>query len=203
MSALAGILLGLLVGLRHAFEPDHLSAVATLSAETRGLKRGALVGAVWGLGHTISLVVVGIVLIAIGGVLPEKLAAGFELAVAAMLVVLGVRAIWRRPDDAHHHHAGPTHAWRPLAVGLLHGLAGSGALTALVFAQLPGAVERIAYIACFGLGSVGGMAVASAFAGASFSRAPLRLRRTLTVAAGAVSIVLGIAWSVPLYGVLA
>lgn len=225
MSALAGILLGLLVGLRHAFEPDHLTAVATLSTETRDLRRGALVGAVWGVGHTISLVVVGIALIAIGGVLPERLAASFELAVAGMLVVLGVRAFVRAlrqgatGDVMVHAHGGVRHehatevahvhvgavalAWRPLAVGLLHGLAGSGALTALVFAQLPGTVERIAYITCFGAGSVAGMAVASAIAGASFGRAPVRLRRFLMAGAGALSVVLGVAWSLPLYGVLA
>ncbi len=225
MSALAGILLGLLVGLRHAFEPDHLTAVATLSTEARDLKRGALVGAVWGVGHTISLVVVGIALIAIGGVLPERLAASFELAVAGMLVVLGVRAFTRalrqgttgdvmahahgglhheHPAEVAHIHLGSVAlAWRPLAVGLLHGLAGSGALTALVFAQLPGTVERIAYIACFGVGSVVGMAVASAVAGASLGAVSRRSRRSLTLVAGVFSIVLGVIWGVPLVGLVA
>ncbi len=225
MTALAGILLGLLVGLRHAFEPDHLTAVATLASETRDVRRGALVGAVWGLGHTISLVLVGLVLVLIGGALPARLAAAFELVVAGVLVLLGVRAIVRAlregADGTTHAHAhgttAHTHAspqahvhvgrfalaWRPLAVGLVHGLAGSGALTALVFAQLEGAAERLAYITCFGAGSVLGMAAASALAGMSLGAVPVRMRRGLTIAAGALSIVLGIVWAIPLYAALA
>lgn len=218
------MLLGLAVGLRHAFEPDHLTAMATLVTETRDPRRGALLGALWGLGHTISLVVVGAILIALGAVLPVRVAAAFELAVAAVLVVLGVRAIvraWREgsvgPAHVHRHghgdhtHAGPaahvhlgrwTLAWRPLAVGLVHGLAGSGALTALVFAQLPSTAERIAYIAVFGAGSIAGMAAASAVVGASLG-ALRRGQRVLTASAGALSVGLGIAWSVPLFAQLA
>src|SRR5688572_23178969 len=153
--------------------------MATLVGETRDARRGAVLGAVWGVGHTISLIAVGAVLIAIGGALPARLAAAFELAVAGVLVALGVRAIaqaWRDgrrgPSRVHSHrgprhdHAGPpahvhlgrhTLAWRPLAVGLVHGLAGSGALTALVFAQLPSTGARLAYIGLFGAGSIAGM----------------------------------------------
>jgi hypothetical protein len=224
VSSALGVLLGLVVGLRHAFEPDHLTAVATLATETQNVRRGALLGALWGLGHTVSLVVVGAILIAIGAALPERLAAGFELAVCAMLIALGVRAIVRArrlgpvgPVHAHSHggamhvHAAvDTHlhvggwilAWRPLAVGLVHGLAGSGALTALVFAQLPSASERLAYISLFGLGSIAGMAAASALVGASL-RAVTRSRRSITLVAGVISIVLGIAWSVPLWSAVA
>jgi len=199
------MLLGLLVGLRHAFEPDHLTAMATLVGETRDARRGAVLGAIWGVGHTISLVVVGLVLIAVGEALPTRLAVVFELAVAAVLVVLGVRTIRHRHDGpaAHVHIDRATLAWRPLAVGLVHGLAGSGALTAIVFAQLPSTASRIAYISLFGLGSVAGMAAASAVAGASLGAVPGRTQRALLVGAGVLSIVLGIAWSVPLYAQLA
>jgi hypothetical protein len=219
-SSLAGVLLGLAVGLRHAFEPDHLTAVATLATETRDAKRGALLGALWGLGHTLSLVIVGIVLIAIGAALPVRLGAWFELGVCAMLVLLGVRAIVRSrelgPLGAVHTHAHGSHthvhagadphvhvgrgifALRPLAVGLVHGLAGSGALTALVFAELPSTSARIAYIALFGMGSIAGMAGASALVGASL-RAMDGARRGLTLVAGVVSIGLGLVWSMPLW----
>lgn len=219
-SSIAGLLLGLLVGLRHAFEPDHLTAVATLATETRDARRGAALGALWGLGHTVSLIVVGVVLIAMGEVLPDRLATIFELAVSAVLVTLGVRAIvraWREglvgPVREHRHggrahrHAGPsahvhlgrwTLAWRPLAVGLVHGLAGSGALTALVFAQLQSTAERIAYITVFGIGSIAGMAAASALVGVSL-RSLARGQRGLMYVAGTLSIALGVAWSVPLW----
>ena len=220
MSSLVGVLLGLAVGLRHAFEPDHLTAVATLATEARGARRGALVGAMWGVGHTLSLVIVGIVLLAIGAALPVRVGAWFELGVCAMLVILGVRAVVRAKRlgpigvvhaHAHgartHEHAGAhphlhlgrsTFALRPLAVGLVHGLAGSGALTALVFAELPSTSERLAYITLFGIGSVAGMAAASALVGVSL-RAVERSRRAIASIAGVVSIVLGIAWSIPLW----
>ncbi|MGN6107970.1 MAG: hypothetical protein ACTHU0_22875, partial [Kofleriaceae bacterium] len=113
---------------------------------------------------------------------------------------------------AHHHHAGPaahvhigrhTLAWRPLAVGLLHGLAGSGARTARVFAPLSSTGSRLAYIACFGAGSVAGMAVASAIASASLGAVTGRAHRALMLGTGAASIAVGVAWSLPLYGQLA
>lgn len=219
-SSVLGLLLGLLVGLRHAFEPDHLTAVATLATDARDAKRGAILGAWWGLGHTVSLVIVGIVLIGANAVMPAHIAARFELGVCAMLIVLGVRAIYRGiklgvvgPTYQHTHsgvphvHAGVSShlhvgrhvvAPRPLMVGLVHGLAGSGALTAIVFAELPGTSARVAYIAVFGIGSVAGMAIASAIVGVSM-RALVRSQRWLTLGAGMASIVLGVVWSVPLW----
>lgn len=220
-ASLTGILLGLLVGLRHAFEPDHLTAVSTLVGEARDGRRGALLGALWGLGHTLALMIVGLALLVFGETLPAHVAASFELAVSVMLIVLGARAIALalRPPRADHelphrhgpfehahregmphiHVAGRVVAWRPLVVGLIHGLAGSGALTALVFAELPTFALRAAYITLFGVGSIGGMAIASGVAGASLraARGP-GTRRTLSLLAGAASIVVGVLWGIPL-----
>jgi hypothetical protein len=222
VSASLGVVLGLLVGLRHAFEPDHLAAVSTLVSETRDPRRGALLGAVWGIGHTLALVAVGIALIALGAVLPDRLAAAFELAVAVMLLVLGARVLVQAartgaigPQHAHRHggrehehpgaarhvHVGRwTLAWRPLLVGMIHGLAGSGALTALVFAELPGTAARVVYIALFGAGSVAGMALASGVAGATLRTVARshRVHRGVLIAVGVTSIVVGVAWGLPL-----
>ncbi|MCE9576606.1 MAG: urease accessory protein [Deltaproteobacteria bacterium] len=218
--AASGILLGILVGLRHAFEPDHLAAVSTLMVDARGARRGAWLGALWGVGHTLSLLVVGSLLLATGAVLPARAAAAFELGVSIMLVGLGVRAVIRalregRVGAPHHHahgvadhlHPGPaahvhvvgrTLAWRPLAIGLVHGLAGSGALTALVFAELPSNAARLAYIGLFGTGSIVGMAVASAAATASLGALVLDRRRSraLGVAIGGLSVAVGLAWGI-------
>ena len=71
-STAIGILLGLLVGLRHSFEPDHLTAVSTLVGETRDLRGGAMLGALWGIGHTLALVAVGAILLGVGASLPEQ-----------------------------------------------------------------------------------------------------------------------------------
>lgn len=222
-----GALLGLLVGLRHAFEPDHLTAVSTLVAEAAGARRGTLLGVIWGVGHTAAIVTVGTALLATGAALPARTAAAFELAVALMLVVLGARALWlgtraaargsvhrHRHGAGEHAHAGPgehlhlagrTLALRPLLVGLVHGLAGSGAITALVLAELPDLPSRILHIALFGLGSILGMAAASGAVGASLRRAAstAHRRRAFAVASGALSIGLGIAWAIPELGAIA
>lgn len=215
-STAIGILLGLLVGLRHSFEPDHLTAVSTLVGETRDLRGGAMLGALWGVGHTLSLVAVGAILMAVGASLPERAAVIFELCVAGMLLVLGARAIvvaLAATGPTHRHRAGHDHtppegrtlartlAWRPLAVGGVHGLAGSGALTAIAFAELPGAGARLVYMALFGLGSIAGMAVASGTAGVAL-RVLARsggARRGLGLITGAVSIVVGVLWAIPLW----
>ena len=224
-ASLTGLLLGVLVGLRHAFEPDHLTAVSTLVSEAKDGRRGALLGAIWGLGHTLSLVFVGVVLLAAGATLPAHVAAWFEIAVSAMLVVLGARSIMlamregAAPITSHRHgHVEHVHgavsphihvrgraiAWRPLFVGLVHGLAGSGALTAIVFAQLPTTVLRLLYITLFGLGSVAGMAIASGLAGMSLHATAQRpaTRRTLSLVTGALSIVVGFVWAVPMVDTL-
>lgn len=233
-ATLGGILLGLVVGVRHAFEPDHLAAVSTLvtdgrleagQADSRGARRGALLGAIWGIGHTLALVIVGVALLIAGTLVPARVETALELGVAVMLVGLGARAIVRAVrsgrggevaphdhGDTRHSHAVPSGegghvhlgetplAWRPLAIGVIHGLAGSGGLTALVFAELPSDAARVVYIALFGAGSVAGMALASGLAGASLARVtrtPGAARR-LGVFAGALSIVIGVAWAIPL-----
>jgi ABC-type nickel/cobalt efflux system permease component RcnA len=214
-----GIVLGMLLGLRHAFEPDHLTAISTLVGETHDLRSGALLGALWGVGHTISLVVVAVVLMLIGASLPERASIAFELGVAVMLLVLGVRsivvAVRVGASDRHdhpardHHHAPTDHvhlgtrtlAWRPLVVGLVHGLAGSGALTAIVFANLHGAAARMLYVTLFGAGSIGGMALASGVAGAALrgvARAG-RTQRIIAIAVGLLSILVGVWWTIPLW----
>jgi len=212
-STAIGILLGLLVGLRHSFEPDHLTAVSTLVGETRGLRGGAMLGALWGIGHTLALVAVSAILLLVGASLPERAAVIFELCVAGMLLVLGARAIvvalraaaaHRAPEHVAHDHGHPevrTLAWRPLAIGLVHGLAGSGALTAIAFAELPGAGARLLYMTFFGLGSIAGMALASGTAGVAL-RVIARsggTRRGLGLATGALSITVGVLWAIPLW----
>jgi len=164
------------------------------------------------------------VLGALAAELPPSLGDVFELAVAAMLILLGARAVHRAlrsasdgPTRLHahagqsHRHAGPpahvhlarrTLALRPLAVGVIHGLAGSGALTALVLARLPSAQLRFAYMALFSAGSIVGMCVLSGLAGwplARLARNP-RASRMLLGAAGAGSAMLGVIWAWPIAG---
>ncbi len=218
VTVLIAALFGILQGLRHAFEPDHLAAVSTLASEGRSRSSGVWLGALWGLGHALTLFVVGGTLAAVGHALPRRASEGFELAVAAMLVALGVRAVRRailqgRAAHAHAHEVadhghleplnhihfqGRAMATRPLLIGIVHGLAGSGALTAAVLAELPDTAGRLGAIACFGFGSILGMAAISGALGVPLLRLQARPRVAagLLLGIGLTSAVLGLSWGV-------
>jgi cytochrome c biogenesis protein CcdA len=207
--------LGLLLGMRHALEPDHLTAVSTLVARERRAVTGAWLGAWWGIGHMVSLVVIGSALSALEAKMPAQLTSAFELIVAAALIILGARSIRRAVKDArdctadnidgslvracdngHVHVAKWGFATRSLLVGLLHGLAGSGTLVALVASQLPTLAQRIGYVAVFAVGAVVGMALLSGLAGIPLARLSRsrRGRCAVLVATGALSVAMGFAW---------
>jgi hypothetical protein len=206
-----GWLLGVLLGMRHALEPDHLTAVSTLMTTSTGSRNGmraAMLGASWGLGHTLSLVAVGAVLVLFQAEMPARVAELFELFVAIMLIVLGVRAM---AGTTRHVHIrlrpegfGETSGWtmtrRPLIVGAVHGLAGSGALTALVLATLTSTAARITYMTLFGFGSMAGMALLSGLLGWPLAKLGTNrsVTRALAVAVGCLSIGLGLFWAYPL-----
>ena len=214
--------LGSLLGMRHALEPDHLAAVSTLVSRERSGLKAAVLGAWWGLGHTLSLVVVGAILVMMRTEMPERAAILFELGVALMLIVLGVRTVVQAarlgpsgPVRLHRHgwmvHQHPgvpahVHVWRwtfaqrPLLIGAVHGLAGSGALTALVLTTLPTTAARLAYILLFGLGSTIGMALLSGVLGWPLARLGSQdsVARGVALAVGCLSTVLGVAWGYPL-----
>ena len=207
--------------MRHALEPDHLAAVSTLVTRERGGAKAALLGACWGLGHTFSLLVVGVALVLLRAEMPANVSDLFEFFVAVMLVGLGARAMYLAarqgpagPTRTHHHgqlvhqHPGtPAHvhighwtlARRPLLVGAVHGLAGSGALTALVLTTLPSTTARLTYMALFGLGSTLGMAALSGLLGWPIARlgAHQAVARGVSMAVGCVSVGLGVAWGYP------
>jgi High-affinity nickel-transport protein len=83
------IVIGFFLGMRHATDPDHVIAVTTIVSQQRGTKRAALVGAFWGLGHTMTIFVVGSAIIIFNIVIPTRLGLGMELSVAVMLIILG------------------------------------------------------------------------------------------------------------------
>ena len=216
--------LGSLLGMRHALEPDHVAAVSTLVTGERSGVKAAWLGACWGVGHTLTLIVAGAVLVLLRAEMPAVASDAFEFAVALMLVGLGVRAIYHAvrqgpsgPAHLHHHgrlvhvHPGvPAHvhigtwtlARRPLLVGAVHGLAGSGALTALVLTTLPSTAARLSYLALFGFGSTVGMAALSGLLGWPLARVGRHhaLARGVSMAVGCISTGLGLVWGYPLVG---
>lgn len=212
--------------MRHALEPDHLATVSTLAALEKSPRRVAVLGLWWGLGHALALLGLAGGLALLERQLSPRWMSGFELGVALLLLLLGARALrcaWQQPQlgppllhahgETRHHHGGPaahlhvgrwTMARRPLLIGTVHGLAGSGSLTALALANMPSAWMRLSYIAVFGLGSLLGMATLSGLAGlplTRFGRHPL-LQRAMGTTVGALSIVYGVYLSGPLLLVL-
>ena len=211
LAASAG--LGALLGMRHALEPDHLAAVSTLMTGERSSAKAAWLGACWGVGHTLTLLITGALLVLLRAEMPATLAEVFELCVVLMLVGFGIRAIYQgacrvrtRPTHSHRRPGAfsPFHVdrWtlaRPLLVGAVHGLAGSGALTALVVTTLPSTVTRLGYLTLFGVGSTVGMAALSGLLGWPIARLGAHhvFARTVSLAVGGVSTALGLFWSYP------
>ena len=181
-----------LLGMRHALEPDHVAAVTTLVSREQSSYRAAWLGVCWGIGHTLTLFVVGLGLVLVRKEIPAGWADVFEIVVAAMLITLGLRSVlqavrlgsigpsylhrhrWivhRHPGTSAHVHIGSwTFARRPLIVGMIHGLAGSGALAALVLTTLPTTASRLVYMILFGLGSTAGMGALSGLLGWPLAR---------------------------------
>ncbi len=181
-SALGILALGLIIGLQHALDTDHLAAVSTIVSERRNLFSSLLIGGVWGLGHTTSLLLAGIGVILLQ-IQIEKYEKPLEFCVALMLIVLGANVLRKllrggtlhlhahthgdrthlhphlhgaEPDPERSHH-GLRLALRPLVIGMIHGLAGSAALMLAVLSRIKSVPLQFAYIGIFGIGSIGGM----------------------------------------------
>lgn len=203
--------LGFVVGLSHALEADHLAAVGALSAQGGPHRRMMLRGAAWGFGHTVTLFAISLAVILFGFALTDERSAALEFGVGAMLVVLGAdvarRMVLRRVEvtvhdhgegahihahakDAHHHEG--RFVGRAVAVGLVHGAAGSAALLALALSATQEPVTALAYVIVFGVGSMAGMA-ALTFVAAWPLNALQRARRWLPRVVGGVAAAAAIA----------
>ena len=224
--ALLGI--GLIFGLKHATEVDHVVAVSTIVSQHRNLLRSAMVGALWGAGHTAALLVSGVIVLSLRVAIPAKVSHWLEFAVALMILGLGASALWRalrKRQEVHvhkHDHDGVAHVHvhfheattrhgqrkalththavssigiKPLLVGTMHGLAGSGAITLLVLTQINSAWLGLFYLAIFGLGSIAGMLLMSGLIGLPFaltSQNPSGLHHRLQTAAAGLSVAFGL-----------
>jgi len=187
--------LGFILGLRHALDPDHVVAVSTIVSTEPSWRRSSLIGSFWGLGHATSLLTLGGLIVALRINITELAASRLEIIVSVMLVGLGVYAIRSARDGfrlhAHkhthqgasageekehvhlhvhkpralpvHQHAHPLRfGLRPYAIGLVHGIAGSGGLALLVMATAKTATAGLLYMAALAFGALVGMGILSA-----------------------------------------
>jgi ABC-type nickel/cobalt efflux system permease component RcnA len=208
LSMLAVLGIGLVFGLKHATEVDHVVAVSTIVSQHRNVFHSALVGALWGLGHTASLLLIGAVVLSLRVAIPESVSGWLELGVAIMIICLGLSALrraLRENAEVHvhqHSHDGLSHThvhfheeetrhkpathsqhshvvsrlgWKPVLIGMMHGLAGSGALTLLVLTQISSSWIGFLYVATFGFGSIVGMLLMSGIIGLPFALASQKL----------------------------
>jgi cytochrome c biogenesis protein CcdA len=210
MSLLTLLVLGFFLGMRHATDTDHVVAVTTIVTRERSPRAAVGIGALWGLGHTATILLVGGAIVMFGLVIPPRLGLSMEMSVAVMLVVLGAANLTGalRHIDQAAHGASPGHRsdvsskspsrsrlLRPLAVGVVHGLAGSAAVALLVLTTMRDAASALVYLAVFGAGTVLGMmllttamALPIAALGARFGS----LERTMARATGLISIAVGL-----------
>jgi high-affinity nickel-transport protein len=160
--------LGFLLGMRHATDSDHVVAITAIVSREKSLRAASLIGALWGLGHSAAILVVGGAIVLFGVVLPARVALTLELSVAVMLILVGLYNVlaFRRavrgtepedPSGAAPRHVLRGRGLRPLLVGTVHGLAGSAAVALLVLTTIHTPVVAVIYLVLFGIGTLVGM----------------------------------------------
>jgi high-affinity nickel permease len=187
MSLLAILALGFFLGMRHATDSDHIVAVTTIVSREKSIRAASLVGALWGVGHTLTILLVGGAIVLFGIVFPPRVGLTMELSVAVMLVVLGamnvagfrqeMKKLHDAPSgganaspahdehDAHMHGpfgavarvVGYSAALRSIVIGTVHGLAGSAAVALLVLTTIRDSRWALLYLFLFGIGTIAGM----------------------------------------------
>ena len=203
---------GFLLGIKHAFEADHVAAVSAVISKNKSIKQSSLLGAWWGIGHTISLLVVGLVILLLKISIPEKIALSFEFIVGIMLVILGFNVlitINKNKIHIHRHNHGKekhihfhshkltlnhehTHFNQSLFIGIIHGLAGSAVITLLVLTTVKSVFSGLIYILIFGIGSIIGMMFISSVISLPFALIKFeKIQRFVRISAGSFSIFMG------------
>jgi ABC-type nickel/cobalt efflux system permease component RcnA len=217
-SLLSVLAVAFVLGIKHAIEPDHVIAVSTVATQTKRLWNASLAGLFWGIGHTATLFVVGMVFLLVKNGIPEKVAMSLEFLVGIMLVYLGITSLFsykKRKIHVHEHeHDGVPHKhfhsheqseshdhqhervsyWKSLLIGLVHGLAGSAALVLWTMAAVNSVWEGGLYILVFGAGTIIGMLLTTTIIGIPFviSAKNIEISRVLTKLTGGISAAFGL-----------
>lgn len=178
--------LGFLLGLKHAFDPDHVMAVSTISSQTRNVRTASFCGISWGLGHASILLLTGPILLLFGLSIPNKFVLSFEILIGLTLIILGAdsfRKILQRNKHFHgdargvivHSHACNNtekrlhvHIHRSFIIGIIHGFAGSAVLMLFILSTIKSLPLGLFFILIFGIGSILGMFLISTIIGLLF-----------------------------------
>jgi high-affinity nickel-transport protein len=166
MNTLTLVGLGLILGMRHATDPDHVVAVTAIAARHKRLVPAALIGALWGMGHTLTIFVVGTAIILFNLTVPPRVGLSLEFAVGLALTAVGLWNLSGRQGIMGAAAAeGRLPSSRAFGLGLVHGLAGSAAVALLVLATVHDPGPAVAYLLLFGAGTIlGMMIITTAFA---------------------------------------
>ena len=241
-SGLAILVIGFLLGMRHATDPDHVIAISTIVARERSVTKAGAVGALWGVGHSFTILVVGAAIILLGLAVPVRIGLTMEFSVGLMLIILGVLNLtgamkWMSEkfspahpmvtgEHAHihghgrklhfhwHAHApGSEHhtvslapprwlalprsgsTFRPLLIGIVHGLAGSAAVALLVLSTIRDPRWAVLYLLIFGAGTIAGMILITAAMALPLAFVGSRLawlNGGLVAASGVISLAFGV-----------
>jgi len=210
---------GFLLGLRHATDADHVVAVTTILGKQGKIRHSTLIGILWGIGHSITVTLIAIPIIFYSLVIPQRLGSILEFFVGVMLVMLGILSL--RPLKIHEHahdskagkqhshfhlhilnslsddlhHIGMFHAIRPIAVGLIHGLAGSAAIALLILSTINNPKLAAIYLFIFHFGVVIGMVIITTLLGASIlliKKKSEKIHRYLIISSGILSLIFGL-----------
>lgn len=190
LNLLFAFVTSLLLGMRHATDPDHIVAVSTIVSREQSMSRASSIGVLWGAGHTLTIFIVGGMIIAFKLAFTPTIGLSLELVVALMLILLGTLNVL-----GVNTGTAIMNAVRPFMVGVVHGLAGSAAATLLILPLIDDARWAVLYLLVFGAGTIAGMAVMTLAIAAPAALASTRvagLQRSLRFASGAVSLCFGV-----------
>ncbi len=215
---------GFTIGLFHAFEPDHVAAVSTQVSKSSqkksmsffhqigsGAVKSSILGALWGAGHTSSLIIVSLLIFVFSMNIPSEMFSKFEFGVGIMLVILGLFTYLNRKlvgekhihththdgkihTHPHVHYKEHSHGHKSYIIGCIHGLAGSGSLVVLALSTLHDLQSILSFVLVFGIGSIVGMMLISSAIGLPFSLTLYseRINKILCYLVGSISIIIGV-----------
>lgn len=191
--------LGILIGMQHAFEADHITAISTQMLKSKqnkkqfkgliidSITKSSILGTIWGAGHTTALILVGVIIYVLSIAIEQQVFSGLEILVGIMMIFLGITTVFNKKinfrhkhphkhadgsihfEEHNHNNSEHSHSHKSYIIGLIHGLAGSGSLVVLTAITMYEGIGVLWFIAIFGIGSIIGMSLIGGIIGIPFA----------------------------------